>query len=40
MNHEYWCRFLCVEPVRVVRPVTLPRGELFEGTLQVRLHEA
>lgn len=34
-----WRRFLCVEPVRVARPVTLAPGEMFEGTLQVRVHE-
>lgn len=35
-----WQRFLCVEPVRVARPVTLGPGDVFEGTLRVRLHEA
>jgi glucose-6-phosphate 1-epimerase len=34
-----WSRFLCVEPVRVARPVVLGPSEWFEGTLQVSMHD-
>lgn len=34
-----WSRFLCVEPVRVARPVALGPGELFQGTLRVGMHD-
>lgn len=30
-----WRRFICVEPVRVTRPVLLAPGESFEGTLSI-----
>jgi glucose-6-phosphate 1-epimerase len=30
-----WRRFVCVEPVRVSRPVTLAPGETFEGKLLI-----
>ena len=30
-----WRRFVCIEPVRVSRPVSLAPGESFAGTLQI-----
>ena len=32
-----WQRFVCIEPVRVARPVVLTPGECFEGGLHLRL---
>ncbi|WP_157268560.1 aldose epimerase family protein [Azohydromonas aeria] len=32
-----WRHFVCIEPVRVTRPVTLQSGEKFEGTFSVAL---
>jgi glucose-6-phosphate 1-epimerase len=32
-----WRRFVCVEPVRVARPVMLAPGEIFEGQLCIQL---
>lgn len=34
---EDWRHFVCIEPVRVKRPVTLAAGEKFEGTFSVAL---
>jgi glucose-6-phosphate 1-epimerase len=31
-----WQRFICIEPVRVVRPVQLAPGETFSGTLTIK----
>jgi glucose-6-phosphate 1-epimerase len=36
---EDWQRFICIEPVRVRRPVMLGVGEKFEGSLQVTLEQ-
>lgn len=32
-----WRRFVCVEPVRVARPIFLEPGEVFEGTLCIQV---
>ena len=32
-----WRRFICVEPVCVVRPVELAPGDIFEGSLRIEI---
>lgn len=34
-----WRRFVCIEPVRVARPVVLAPGEMFDGHLRIRITE-